>query len=118
MSLKFFLYNSTNSKWIEYPSVSVQRCLIQPLSLLWSDANFDETREKMTELAIVLAQLGEDETVLRRMLIEQRSIQKRVNALKYNVIPRYQATIHYIESMLEEEERNTLFQIKVLRQTV
>ena len=50
------------------------------------------------------------------MLAEQRKTQKRVNALKYNVIPRYRTTIRYIQSVLEEEERNTLFQIKVLRQ--
>ena len=48
-------------------------------------------------------------------MAEQRKTQKRVNALKYNIIPRYPATIRFIESALEEEERNTLFQIKVLR---
>jgi len=36
--------------------------------------------------------------------------------LKYNIIPRYRATIRYIESALEEEERNMLFQIKLLRE--
>ena len=36
---------------------------------------------------------------------EQRKTQKRVNALKYNVIPRYKTTISYIESALSEEER-------------
>jgi V/A-type H+-transporting ATPase subunit D len=30
------------------------------------------------------------------------------------VIPRYERTISYVESALEEEERNTLFQLKVL----
>ena len=39
-----------------------------------------------------------------------------MNALKYNVIPRYRNTIAFIVSTLEEEERNTLFQIKVLRE--
>ena len=49
------------------------------------------------------------------MLNEQRKTQKRVNALKYNVIPRYQTTISYIKSALSEEERNTIFQLKVMR---
>ena len=66
------------------------------------------------QLSLVLAQLGEAETALRRLLLEQRKTQKRVNALKYNVIPRYEATIRYIQSALEEEERMTLFQIKLL----
>ncbi len=35
-------------------------------------------------------------------------MQKRVNALKYNNISRYQATAHRICSALKEAERNTL----------
>lgn len=49
---------------------------------------------------MLLAQLGEAETALWRLLTEQRKTQKRVNALKYNVIPRYQTTIRYIESAI------------------
>ncbi|MGA8147466.1 MAG: V-type ATP synthase subunit D [Gallionellaceae bacterium] len=78
-------------------------------------ANLDEARSRMTGIAVLLAQLGEAETALWRLLTEQRKTRKRVNALKYNVIPRYQTTIRYIESLLSEEERNTLFQFKVMR---
>jgi len=99
---------------VQYPSVSVERQSLQPVSLLWSDSSFDEARIRLAELAGLLAQLGESEMALRRVLQEQRKTQKRVNALKYNVIPRYRETIHHIEAALEEEERNTLFQIKVL----
>ena len=56
------------------------------------------------------------EIALHRLLEEQRKAQKRVNALKYNIIPRYRRTIHFIQSALEEEERNTLFQVKLLRE--
>lgn len=100
---------------VEYPAVTVERRPLQPQSLLWTDAGLDETRRRMADLTELLAQLGEAETALRRMLAEQRRTQKRVNALKYNVIPRYRETIRFIASSLEEEERNTLFQIKVLR---
>jgi len=58
----------------------------------------------------------ESEMALGRLIAEQRKAQKRVNALKYNIIPKYKNTIRYIESMLEEEERNVLFQIKLLRE--
>jgi V/A-type H+-transporting ATPase subunit D len=64
---------------------------------------------------VVLANLGEVEIALHRLMEEQRKAQKRVNALKYNIIPLYRRTIHFIQSALEEEERNTLFQVKVLR---
>ena len=104
-----------SSLGVQYLSVKAKKRPFQPLSLLGTDASFDKTRQLMTELALILARLGEAETALRRLLVEQRKTQKRVNALKYNVIPRYQNTIRYIESTLEEEERTTLFQIKLLQ---
>ena len=105
-----------SSLGVEYPAVTTELLPLQPMGLMWTDASFDETRHHLARLAIVLANLGEAETALRRMLAEQRKTQKRVNALKYNVIPRYQMTIRFIQASLEEEERNTLFQIKVLRE--
>ena len=100
---------------VEYPSVSTARRPMQPVSLMWTDASFDNVRRHLTEMALVLARLGEAEIALRRMLQEQRKAQKRVNALKYNIIPRYRETIRFIEETLEEEERNTLFQVRHLR---
>lgn len=101
---------------VQYPSVKVERLKLSPVGLLGTDASFDATRERFADMVSVLAELGEAETALWRLLEEQRKTQKRVNALKYNVIPKYRATIRFIESNLEEEERNTLFQIKVLRE--
>ena len=101
---------------VEYPAVTAQVLPLQPVGLLWTDASFDDTRRLMTAFAALLARQGEAETALWRLLAEQRKTQKRVNALKYNIIPRYRDTIRFIESALEEEERNTLFQIKVLRE--
>ena len=104
-----------NSIGVEYPTVSVQSAPLQPVGLMWTDSSFDEARARMATIAVLLAQLGEAETALWRLLAEQRKTQKRVNALKYNVIPRYRSTIRYVESLLSEEERNSLFQLKVLR---
>ena len=101
---------------IEYPSVSAERLPLNPVGLLGTDASFDNTRDRISDLALVLAKLGEVEIALHRLLEEQRKAQKRVNALKYNIIPRYRRTIHFIQSALEEEERNTLFQVKLLRE--
>lgn len=101
---------------VEYPAVEAEALPLQPVGLMWTDASFDEARRRLANAAVLLARLGEAETALWRLLAEQRKTQKRVNALKYNVIPRYRATIRYIQSGLEEEERNTLFQIKVLRE--
>jgi len=102
---------------VEYPAVAAaERLRLKPVGLLGTDASFDATRERLADAAVLLARLGEVEVALHRLLEEQRKAQKRVNALKYNVIPLYRRTIHFIESALEEEERNTLFQVKRLRE--
>jgi len=100
---------------IEYPSIQIKKLPLEPVGLLASDSSLDESRSYLIETVKLCAELGEAEISLLRMLEEQRKTQKRVNALKYNVIPRYKDTIRFIEASLEEEERNTLFQIKVLR---
>ncbi len=100
---------------VEYPAVTSERLAMKPVGLLGTDSSFDETRRHLADAAVLLARLGEAEMALSRLMEEQRKAQKRVNALKYNIIPRYRRTIHFIRSVLEEEERNTLFQIKVLR---
>jgi V/A-type H+-transporting ATPase subunit D len=101
---------------VEYPAVTAEPLSITPVGLMWTDPTFDHARERLQRAALLMARLGELETAMWRLLAEQRKTQKRVNALKYNVIPRYHATIRFIQSALEEEERNTLFQIKVLRE--
>ena len=107
-----------SSVGVEYPTVTVETPPLQPVGLMWTDASFDEARQRMADVAILLAQLGEAETALGRLLNEQRKTQKRVNALKYNVIPRCKNTISYIESTLSEEERSTIFQLKVIRKKI
>ncbi len=101
---------------VEYPAVTAERVPLKPVGLLGTDASFDTTRANLANAAVLLAQLGEVEIALHRLLEEQRKAQKRVNALKYNIIPLYRRTIHFIQSSLEEEERNTLFQVKLLRE--
>lgn len=101
---------------VEYPAVTAERVPLKPVGLLGTDASFDNSREHLADLAVLLARLGEVEIALHRLMEEQRKAQKRVNALKYNIIPLYRRTVHFIQSALEEEERNTLFQVKVLRE--
>ena len=101
---------------VEYPAVSAERLPLKPVGLLGTDASFDNTRANLADLAVTLARLGEVEIALHRLMEEQRKAQMRVNALKYNIIPLYRRTIHFIQSSLEEEERNTLFQVKRLRE--
>jgi V/A-type H+-transporting ATPase subunit D len=101
---------------VEYPSVSGQLLPMNPVGLLGTDPSFDETRKYFADAALKLGRMGEVSMSLGRLMTEQRKAQKRVNALRYNIIPRYQNTIRFIENKLEEEERDTLFQMKLLRE--
>jgi len=107
-----------SSVGVEYPSVAVEPLPLQPVGLMWTDVSFDEARMRLQSLTVTLARLGEAENALWRLLSASRKTQKRVNALKYNIIPRYRATEAHIRSVLEEDERNTLFQIKVLNRNL
>jgi V/A-type H+-transporting ATPase subunit D len=100
---------------VQYPSVEINSQPLHPVGLLGTDASLDETRSSFAEMLVKSARLAEIETALLRLMEEQRKTQKRVNALKYNVIPRFERTIKFVESSLEEEERNALFQLKVLQ---
>jgi len=101
---------------VEYPAITSDLLPLTPVGLMGTDSSFDESRRSLAEAAVLLARLGESEMALGRLLEEQRKAQKRVNALKYNIIPRYRNTIRHIRAQLEEEERNSLFQLKVLRE--
>ncbi len=99
---------------VQFPSVEAKTLPPQPIGLLGTDPSFDEARKAFAEASVRLAKLAEVEMALDRLISEQRKAQKRVNALKYNIIPTYADAIHRISDTLEEEERSTLFQIKRL----
>jgi V/A-type H+-transporting ATPase subunit D len=99
---------------VQYPSVEVSKLPLLPIGILGTDASLDETRSSFADMLVRAAKLAEVETALWRLLEEQRKTQKRVNALKYNIIPRYQRSIGFVESSLEEEEREVLYQLKLL----
>jgi len=102
---------------VQYPSVEAQVVAPQPVGLLGTDPSFDEARQAFARAAVQLAELAAVEMALSRLISEQRKAQKRVNALKYNIIPSYKKVIKQIAEALEEEERGTLFQIKRLRES-
>ena len=101
---------------VQYPSVDASVVAPEPVGLLGTDPSFDEARRSFAQATVHLAALAAVEMALYRLISEQRKAQKRVNALKYNIIPSYVKVIKRIAEALEEEERGTLFQIKRLRE--
>lgn len=64
------------------------------------------------ELLIELSALGNSFKVLENVLM---STNRRVNALEFNVIPKLQNTIGYINSELDEQDREDFFRLKKIQ---
>jgi V/A-type H+-transporting ATPase subunit D len=80
-----------------------------------SFAECDETVLEFFRLLSKLTELAAVRTVAWRLAREVRKTQRRVNALDKMVIPTARETRAYIESALEEKEREAFFTSKLLK---
>ena len=86
-----------------------------PWGLLGTSLELDLARDKFLLALRQLVALAEVEIAFHRLAAELRKTQKRVNALQNLLIPQYRETVRFLESSLEEKEREALFQLKRLR---
>ncbi|MDR1655444.1 MAG: V-type ATP synthase subunit D [Treponema sp.] len=80
-----------------------------------SFAECDETVLEFFEMLKVCTELAAVRTIAWRLAREVRKTQRRVNALEKMVIPTAKETRLYIESSLEERERDSFFTSKLLK---
>ena len=80
-----------------------------------TDANMDATINSFFELLMLLTQMASIRTIVWRLAEEVRKTQRRVNALDKMIIPQTQETKVYIESALEERDRENVFVLKALK---
>ena len=80
-----------------------------------SFAECDETVLEFFNLLRVLTELAAVRTIAWRLAREVRKTQRRVNALEKMVIPTARETRTYIESALEERDRDSFFTSKLLK---
>lgn len=84
-------------------------------SFLGTYSNTDETINKFFELLTLLTQMASIRTIVWRLAEEVKKTQRRVNALDKMIIPQARETKAYIESELEERERENVFVLKALK---
>lgn len=84
-------------------------------SFLTSNASVDETTIKFLMIIHLLSELAEIRTIVWRLSNEVKKTQRRVNALDKIVIPETEETIKFIESSIEEKERDELFITKLVK---
>ncbi|MDR0291092.1 MAG: V-type ATP synthase subunit D [Treponema sp.] len=80
-----------------------------------SFAECDETVLEFFEMLKICTELAAVRTIVWRLAREVRKTQRRVNALEKMVIPTAVETKVYIESSLEEKDRDSFFISKLLK---
>ena len=78
----------------------------------------DEAAASFQRVITEIPPFSELMTTVWRLALELQKTQRRVNALQYIFIPQYRETIAYIESALEEREREEIFRLKRIKSRV
>ena len=84
-------------------------------SFMNSFADADETATEFSALLETIAAMAGLRAIVWRLAKEVRKTQRRVNALEKMVIPESKAVKAFIESSLEEREREAVFSSKLLK---
>ena len=78
-------------------------------------SELDDAYFKFNEVKYLVCELAEIESSVYRLADSIKKTQKRANALKNIVIPRYEQTIKYITEALDENEREGFARLKVVK---
>lgn len=86
-----------------------------PFGLHTSDSLLDEAYLKFVEVKRLTARLAQVENSVYRLADSIKRTQKRANALKNIMIPRFQGDIKFITEALEEKDREEFSRLKVIK---
>ena len=101
---------------VEIPIVTISQQQPQPNYLIGdSNSLLDIAYKDFHEVKILTAQLAQIESSVYRLATAISKTQKRSNALKNIVIPRYESIVKFITENLEEKEREDFSRLKVIK---
>jgi len=86
-----------------------------PYSFVTTSSELDKSIIKLEEVIQVIVDLAEAEAAIKDLAGELKRLKRRVNALEHIIIPRMNYTIRFIESRLEEMERESFFRLKRIK---
>ena len=84
-------------------------------SFMGTYADSDKVMTEFFKLLSLLTEMASIRTIAWRLATEVKKTQRRVNALDKMIIPQNRETKAYIESVLEERERENTFVLKSLK---
>ena len=82
------------------------------LNMLSASVAVDDINESFTNALESIINVAQREQGLRRIVLEIEKTKRRVNAMDYIVIPRYNSQAKYISTRLEEMNRDTFSALK------
>lgn len=105
---------------VEIPIVrtSTPAKLAPSMSMYHTGLSIDEAIFSFNKAKRLILSLAEVNNGIQRLNINIQKTQKRANALKNIVIPKYEKTIEQINSALEEKEREEFARLKVIKNIV
>ena len=102
----------------ELPRITADK---RPFELVYgflgTNSQLDEAYERFMRVRELTMRYTELETGLFRLATAIRATQRRANALRNIVIPRYTNTAKFISDALEEKEREEFSRLKVIKRT-
>ena len=102
---------------VEIPMVSLHSEEIKiPFGLMSTNILLDRAYLKFGEVKKLTAELAEVENSVYRLANAVKKTQKRANALKNIMIPRFEQTVKTISEALEEKDREDFSRMKIIKQ--
>ena len=80
-----------------------------------TNSAIDKVYKKFTEVKYLTVELAEIENSVYRLAVAIKKTQKRANALKNIMIPRFEETVKFITDALDEKDREEFSRLKVIK---
>ena len=102
---------------VEIPIVAIQEKegLELQYGLYTTNSILDDAQQKFMEVKYLTAHLAEIENSVYRLANAISTTQRRANALKNIMIPRFEGTVKYITDALDEKDREEFSRLKVIK---
>lgn len=108
-------YRSVMGVEIPIVSISEQENSSLPFGIYNSNSMLDEAYRRFIEVKKLTANLSEIENSVYRLADAISKTQKRANALKNIVIPRFEENVKFISDALDEKDREDFSRLKVIK---
>jgi V/A-type H+-transporting ATPase subunit D len=103
---------------VEIPDIDELDETVKPsYSFYGSTSAMDDAYQSFRQVLMILAKLAEVETSVYRLAVQIRKTHRRVNALEKVVIPSGRAEAVFINSVLEEGDREDFVRMKIAKES-